>query len=120
MPSKPVFDAEAFREQILKAGKSLAKEGVFLTVKALRAHGVVGNECRIYKVRKQLVDAGLLPSDLIREHPIHRSTEKNLPVNRTPRPEGFLAAISSRGITRDMVRLYGGRRRLRREFSGKI
>lgn len=115
MPSKPIFDNETLREQILMAGKQCAKEEIFMTVKALRARGVKGNESRIYRIRKQLVDSCLLPSHLILEHPARRVSERNRLAPRDHKPSG-----SSRGLTWDMVRLYGGRRRLRREFGVTI
>jgi pilus assembly protein Flp/PilA len=111
-----LVDAEILTQQILVAGKRLAKENVFLTVKALRKLGVTGNETRIYRIRKQLVDAGLLPSDLIREHPhpIHRFNRKR----DQPLPEeASRMAAEPLSFTQQMVRLYGGRRRLRREFA---
>ena len=104
-------DSETLREEILKAGKECARQGIFMTVKALRQRGVKGNETRIYKVRKQLVDEGLLPSHLIREHPVHRSMDRHKPVRREM---ASLPDVSSLTFTQQMVRLYG-RRRLRRE-----
>lgn len=107
-----LVDSETLRGQVLRAGKACASEGIYMTVKELRSRGVTGNEARIYRVRKELVDASLLPGDLIRTHTTHRP-----PVKHTSPDPGQNPEKPDRGLTWECIRLYGGRRRLRREFA---
>lgn len=108
-----LVDDETLQAQVLVAAQACLAEGLRPTVRNLRARGVHGHERRLYKVRKRLADLGKIPLESISAHSTHSNTGKCKP--RIARP---LARWSEtlHAFTQNMVHLYGGRQRLRREY----